>query len=255
MGGLEIMTSANDLEQGPPQSGIQNQLRYDMQHIHQSQYYERFVKDNLRHRPWLDILYQFMNPNTEGFAVDLKRRMLHFDIKVIHISKSGNIESLIKCPSPAKFKDAISEEEREGRSGTLIIAKDISRAMIESLGMEYGLEPEFFASHLEGTEFYRMGVWESPTVRPPARAPNLLPDYLRKAPFYTAQYRRPYHIKGGKMEVFKLRSTETNTGRGAHVLGDDSPEIFAFEKISVYKRPGSNIGKLECLTVSIVLKA
>lgn len=220
-----------------------------------SEYHEKVVKDKLRHRPWLDILHQFMNPNAEGFAVNPKRRMLHFDIKVIHISKSGNIEPLIKCLTPTKFKDAISEEERKERSGTLIIAKDLSRAMIDSLGMKYELEPEFFASHLGGTESFGMGHWESPTVRPPARAPNLLPDYLRKAPFYTAQYRRPYHIKGGTQEVFKLRSSETNTARGAHDLNDDLPDIFVTEKISVYKKPGSNIGKLDCLIISIMLKA
>ena len=90
-----------------------------------------------------------MNPNAEGFAVNPKRRMLHFDINVIHISKSGNIESLIKCLTPTKFTDAISEEEPKERSGTLI-AKDLSRAMINSLGTEYELEPEFFANHLEG---------------------------------------------------------------------------------------------------------
>jgi hypothetical protein len=255
MGGLEIVTSANDLEQGPPQSGNYKQRQYEMRNVPRSEYHERFVEDNLQHRPWLDILHQFMNPKAEGFTVSPKRRMLHFDIKVIHISKSGNIESPIKCLTPTKFKDAISEEERKERSGTLIIAKDLSRAMIDSLGMKYELEPEFFANHLEGTECFRMGPWESPTVRPHARAPNLLPDYLRKAPFYTAEYRRPYHIKGGKEEVLKLRSSETNTPRGAHGLNGDLPDIFVSEKISVYKKPGSNIGKLDCLIICIVLKA
>jgi hypothetical protein len=254
MGGLEIVTSANDLEQGPPQSGNHNQRQYEMRNVPRSEYHERFVKDNLQHRPWLDILHQFMNPNAEGFAVNLKRRMLHFDIKVIHISKSGNIESLVKCLTPTEFKDAISKEQRNERSGTLIIAKDLSQAMIDSLGMKYELEPEFFANHLQGIEFFSMGRWESPTLRPPPRAPNLLPDYLRRAPFYTAQYRRPYHIKGGKEEVFKLRSSETSTARGAFVLHDDLPDIFVSEKISVYKKPGSNIGKLDCLIISIMLK-
>jgi hypothetical protein len=157
MGGLEIVTSTNDLEQGSPQSGNHNPRQFEMRNLSRSKYHERFVKDNLQHRPWLDILHQFMNPNAGGFAVDLEHRMLHFDIKVIHISKSGNIESLIKCRNPTEFKDAIGEEERRERSGTLIIAKDLSRATIDSLGMEYELEPEFFASHLEGTESFGMG--------------------------------------------------------------------------------------------------
>jgi hypothetical protein len=254
MGGLEIVTSANDLEQGPPQSGNHNQRQYEKGNIPRSEYHERFIEDNLQHRPWLDILRQFMDPNAEGFAVNLERRMLYFDIKVIHISKSGNIESIIKCLTPTEFKDAISEERKE-RSGTFIIAKDLSRAMIDSLGMKYELEPEFFASHLEGTESYGMGAWESPTLRPPSRAPNLLPDYLRKAPFYTVQYRRPYHIKGGMKEVFKLRTSVTNTSRGVHVLNRDLPDVFGAEKISVYNKPGSNIGKLGCLIIRVMLQA
>ncbi len=254
MGELETVTSAKDLEQGSPQNANLLQRQFEMRNVPRSEYHERFVEDNLQHRPWLDILHHFMNPNAEGFAVNLKRRMLHFDIKVIHISKSGSIESLIKCLTPTQFKDAISEEQNE-RSGTLIIAKDLSRAMIDSLGMKYELEPEVFASHLEGTESFGMGRWESPTVRPPPRAPNLLSDYLRKAPFYTTRYRRPYHIKGGTDEVLKLRSSETNMARGANVLNDDSPDMFVSEKITVYRKPGLNIGKLGCFIISIMFKA
>jgi hypothetical protein len=252
MGGPEIVISANDLEQGRPRSRNHDQNQYELRSVPRSEYHDRFVADNLQHRPWLEILHQFMNPNGEGFAVDPKHRMLHFDIKVIHISKSGNIESLTKCTSLTSFKDAIGDEKE--RSGTLVIAKDLSQAMIDALGMQYELQPEFFASHLGGTESFGMGYWESPTVRPPARAPNLLPDYLRKAPFYTAEYRRPYHIEGGKAKVLELRSSETSTPRGAQILKEDLPDIFVFEKISLYKKPGSNIGKLDCLIISNILK-
>lgn len=255
MGGLEIVPSTNDLEQGPAQSGNYNQGQHEMWNVPRSEYYERFVKENLQCRPWLESLDQFMNPSALGFAVNPKRRMLHFDIKVIHISKSGSIESITKCLTPTEFKEAISEEEPKERSGTIIIAKDLSQAMINSLGMNYELEPELFASHLEGTEYFRMGIWESPTVRPPARAPNFLPDYLKKASFYTAEYRRPYHMKGGRQEIFKLRSTETNTARGVFVFKYDIPDIFVSEKISVYKKPGSNVGKLDCLITGILLRA
>lgn len=255
MGGLDTVTVTNDLEPGSPRRRSHNQHRNEVQNALQSEYHRRFIEDNLQRRPWLDILHQFMSPNAEGFAVNPKRRMLHFDIKVVHISKSGGIESLIKCLTPTDFDHAIRGEEGIERNGTLIIAKDISQAMIDSLGMSYELEPEFFACHLEGTESFSMGHWQSPTVRLPARAPILLPDCLRNAPFYTAQYRRPYHIRGGKEEVLKLRSSVTNTARGAHILSDDSPDIFVSEKISVYHKPDSDIGKLDCLTIGIMLKS
>jgi hypothetical protein len=64
-----------------------------------------------------------VNPKAEGFAVNPERRMLHFNIKVIHISKSGSIDLLIKCLTLTKFKKEISKERKE-RSSTLIIAKD-----------------------------------------------------------------------------------------------------------------------------------
>jgi hypothetical protein len=245
MGGPGIVTSTNDLEQGPSPNENHDKHQYEMRDVPRSEYHEKYVEPKLQHRPWLDILHQFLNANAEGFAVEQDHRMLHFDIKVIHISKSGNVDSITKCTTPTKFKEAISEEKERG--GTLIIAKDLSRAMIDALGMQYEIEPEFFASHLGGTESFRMGYWESPTLRAPARVPNLLPDYIRKAPFYTAEFRRPYHIDGGLQQIVKLRSSKTSTPRGAQVLKDGLPDVFVFEKISVYKNMGSNIGKPDCL--------
>ena len=81
-----------------------------------------------------------------------------------------------------------------------------------------------------------MGRYESPLVRPPARSPYLLPDYIRKAPFYTAEYWRPYHIEGGSQVAFKLRATVTNTTRGVSFVHPDLPDVFAGEKISAYKK-------------------
>jgi hypothetical protein len=240
----EIVTSTNDLEQGPLQRGNYYGHEYEMQKVPPSAYYDRVVEPKFKLRPWLENLHQFMDPTSQGFEIDLGHRMTYFDIKVIHISMSGEVDSVIKCNTPDTFKNAIIDDQR--RSGTLVIAKDISRAMIEALGTQYELEPEFFATHLRGTESYRKGHWVSPTLLARARAPNLLPDYLRKAPFYTGEFRRPYHIKGGKHEVFRFRASETCTPRAAQNLQDDLPDIFSMEKISVYKRPGSNVGKTNC---------
>jgi hypothetical protein len=241
MGGPEIVISTNDLEKGQPPHEKHDQHQDETRNIPPSTYHDGVVELNLQYRPWLESLHQFMDPNAKGFAINLANRMKHFDIKVIHFSKSGKPDSVIKCPTPEDFERAISEDKE--RTGTLVIAKGISRAMIEALGTLFELEPEFFANHLAGTELYRMGHPESLDLRAPARAPSLLPDYIRKAPFYTAKYRRPYHIEGGKERVFKLRGAETTTPRGAQIIHDDLPEVFVVEKISVYKKRGSNIGK------------
>lgn len=240
MGGLEIVISAKDLEKGPsPEKHDQHQD--EARNILPSTYYDGVVRPKLQHRPWLECLYQFMDPDTEGFAIKPARRMTDFDIKVIHFTGSGKPDSVIKCSTAEDFERAVSEDKE--RTGTLVILKGLSRIMIEALGTKFELEPEFFASYLAGTEEFRMGRYESPILRPPARGPNLLPDYIRKAPFYTAEYRRPYHIEGGQEAVFRLRATVTNTPRGVQIIHADLPDVFVGEKISVYKKRGSNIGK------------
>ncbi|KAE9367238.1 hypothetical protein N431DRAFT_495528 [Stipitochalara longipes BDJ] len=238
MGVPQIVISAEDLEKGPltekhgrPQDGAGSTLP--------NAYYD-IVGLKLQRRPWLECLHQFMNPATEGFAVQSFRRMNDFDIKVIHIKESGNPDPAIKCSCPEEFKQSVSEENE--RIGTLIIAKGLSRSMIEVLGTTYELEPEFFASYLAGTEMFRQGHYESPLVRLPARSPYLLPDYIRKSPFYTAEYRRPYHIEGGFQMVCKLRVKVTNITRGVSNVHHNLPDVFVGEKISVYKKTGSKIG-------------
>jgi hypothetical protein len=206
---------------------------------------ERRSKDNTRklaNRPWLEILDKFMHPNEKSLAVP---RMTDFDIEVMHISESGEVDAPIKCVRAADFKQAIGQADKE-RGGTLVIAEDLSPAMVDTLSLQYNLEPEFFACHLLGTESFRTGMWESPTVRPPPRAPNVLPDYVRNAPFYTVEFRRPYQICGGLKKIKELRSKETNLPRGALMLKHDMSDAFIFEKISVYKRPGSNFGTPDC---------
>lgn len=213
MNGPEIATCTNDLEKGPPPHEKHDQHQDKTRKVPPSAYHDGVVEPKLRHRPWLESLHQFMDPDAKGFAINLDHRMKHFDIEVIHFPKSGKPDSVIKCFTPEGFEGAFSESDKE-RTGTLVIAKDISRAMIEALGTRLELEPEFFANHLAGTESYRMGRTEPPTLRAPARAPNLLPDYIRKAPFYTAEYRRPYHVKDGQERVFKLRVAETSAPKG-----------------------------------------
>jgi hypothetical protein len=236
----EIVSSI-DLEKGPPPHEMLDQHQDETGNILPSTYHDGVVRLKLQHRPWLESLHQFMDPNTTGFAMDPANRMKHFDMKVIHFLQSGKADSVIKCSTPEEFEVAMSEDKERG--GTLIITKGISRAIIEALGTRFELEPEFFASHLEGTELFHTGYYESLVLHPPARAPAFPPEYIKKSPFYTAEYRRLYHIPGGREEMIKLRGTKTTTPRGVHMMHPNLPDFFGSEKISIYKRRGSKIGK------------
>jgi hypothetical protein len=120
-------------------------------------------------------------------------------------------------------------------------AKGISHAMIEALGTKFELEPDFFADYLLGTEYYRMGRQFS---QPPDRALSFLLEYVRKAPFYTAEFRRPLHMEGYTRKMIdQLRISNTTTPRGVTFIHNNLPDVFGAEKISVYKRKGSKIGE------------
>jgi hypothetical protein len=248
MGGTDVIITIEDPEQGIPLSEINHdQHQHATPNITLAEYRDQKVAPKLRHRPWLNILDEFMDPTVDDFKKSQEHRLSHFDVVVIYIWASGEVGSPISCKGASglrEFKEAINTVDID-RRGILVMTEDISMAMIDALGTEYDLEPEFFASHLEGTQAFRTGSWQSPTVKPHVRGPNVLNDYLRKAPYYTAGFRRPYLIKGGHKEIENLRSTETSTPRGAQILNKVIPDVFIYEKISVYKKTGENFGKLD----------
>ncbi|KAE9378593.1 hypothetical protein N431DRAFT_326902 [Stipitochalara longipes BDJ] len=240
MGEYKIEYITKDVEKG----ASPDKMRQDRFEKHlPSLYYDNVVKPKLQLWPWLESLAHFMDPNAKGFAMDQanKHRMNHFDIKVIHFLKSQKPGLAIKCSSLEDFESAM-KEDREKRVGTIIVAKGISRAMIEALGTRFELEPDFFADYLVGIEQYRMGRQLSQL---PDRAPNFSLGYFEKAAFYTAEFRRPYHIEGSFWEtILQLRATKTTTPRGITMVHDNLPDVFGSERISVYKRKGSKIGIL-----------
>lgn len=228
---VDVRKRATDIELGLSPHGSYSTTIVD---ISGSMYRRERVEPELLQRPWLESLDRFLDPDQKCFAISETRRQEFFDIKVIHISTSGIISPPIVCKNLAEFECSVRDDDPE-RIGSLILAEDLSQQKIDALGMKYDLEPEFFACHLEGTEPARMGRWQRPTVR----APNLLPDCLRTAPFYSMEFRRPYHIIGGLKKVIQLRSTETCVPRLVEFLRND---CFVYEKISVYKRKGAKFG-------------
>jgi hypothetical protein len=76
--------------------------------LSRSEYHDQKVRPKLKHRPWLDILHEFLDPNNKNFSVETQHRLSFFDIGVIHISASGNVDPPIKCKDTTAFKQAVS---------------------------------------------------------------------------------------------------------------------------------------------------
>jgi hypothetical protein len=238
-----------------------------------SSYRHRNVIPKLSKRPGLAILDEFMDPCNTGFAPPFKQRKSKFDIIVIHIHRYEGVQQPIRCSSYDRFELAMRPRNystatytsavqlegwiaEEDRIGTTIFIEDLSLDMIDVLGSTYGIEPEFFANHLRGSETFRTGKWLPAVVR----APKILPPCIREAPFYAIEFRRPYHLSSGLEDVIDLRSRVTNIPRGAQVIkgthtvkgawdSDYFPDVFVYEKVSVYKKKDSKIGTFNCVTV------
>jgi len=238
-----------------------------------SSYRHRNVTPKLSHRPGLAILDKFMDPYNTGFAPPFEQRKSKFDIIVIHIHKNKAVQQPIRCSSYDGFELAMRSRNsgtatytstvqlegwiaEEDRIGTTLFIEDLSLDMIDVLGSTYGIEPEFFADHFRGSETFRACKWLPVAVR----APKILPSCIREAPFYAIEFRRPYHLPRGLEDVIDLHSRVTNIPRGAQVIKGthtvkgawDSnylPDMFVYEKASVYKKKDSKIGTFNCVTV------
>ena len=241
MGVLGVILGSNDLESGFPVE------KTERTSTPKSSYHDGVVKVKLRRFSWLESLDRFLDPAAQGFALSLSKRMNEFDVKVIHCQESGELLPEIKCTTPSSFENAMIEDKE--RTGTIVIAKGLSRTMVETLGTKFDIDPAFFASHLAGTEPFRMGIAQ---FHAEARSPIFRPSSFRKSVFYTAEFRRPYHVEGGWKKFFELIGA-TSTPRGAFIVGPALPDAFVSEKISVYRAPGSNIGKLYLHKLSQVL--
>lgn len=103
------------------------------QDVYQSEYHNQVVKPKLQQRPWLDILSEFLDPNKVNFIISPDRRLSFFDVEVIHISASGEVDPPIKCNKVTEFLTTISKADKQ-RSGTLVLAEDLFRGNDRRLG-------------------------------------------------------------------------------------------------------------------------
>jgi hypothetical protein len=208
--------------------------------------YRDSVKLRQKRQPSLEILLNFLDSPNTGFVVPIDGSepsiCIPTDVKVIPIGAGGGPWH---CQTESDLKQYITEAKKdEKRSGTIIIAEDLSPAVINILGEEFAIEPEFFANHLEGSGQYRKVPFKEPT----SRTPRVLPSCYRTAPFFSLNFRRPHSFFGGLAELLQLRALNSRTPRGIHVTdgnggGTVLPTFFALERVSVYKKKGSKIGK------------
>jgi hypothetical protein len=206
--------------------------------------YRDSVKLRQECQPSLEILLNFLDSPSTAFVIpiDGSEPSTPIDVKVIPIGTGG---SPWHCQTESDLKQHISEAKKDKkRSGTIIIAEDLSPAVINILGEEFAIEPEFFASHLEGTEPFRKFPFQEPT----SQAPRILPSCYRTAPFYSLNFRRPFAFFGSRSKLLTWRSSKSNTPRGILLTsGSDGeailPNSFILERVSVYKKNSSKIGK------------
>ena len=163
----------------------------------------------------------------------------HFDVLVTHILSSGEIHpNPITCRTKNDLEIAIGPSAPVNRTSTVIFAEDLTRDVIEALGSIFSIEPEFFALHLRTSGVFRKGAWSYPV----APALDMLPSYLRGAPFYSLEFRRPYDFRSLN-EIIGIRGDHYRTHVPRAVRRTEHlPVAFMDERVSgLTKRNQSNI--------------
>lgn len=114
--------------------------------------------------------------------------------------------------------------------GQAIILNHLNSEAIEGLGQEFSLGPEFFQSHLAGSEQHHTGDWATSDLT----AAPCLRSSRRQANFFTIDYRRTYDVSSpSKMAIFDhARKQRCSLLRSFH-LTKDSDILFHHERFSV----------------------
>ena len=171
--------------------------------LSQQTYHQR-IKSCRQVKPGLALLDSFLDVALH-FPSPLERRS-RFDIEVAYVLSSGIVHGPTKCNNKRAFNQAVGADAPTDRISTIILVEDLSYDVIEHLGINYNIPPEFFAIHLVETEAYRTGVY----VPPRSPTTTWLLSYIAEAPFYSLRLHRYYHFPGGLKEAQRLRSSETN---------------------------------------------
>lgn len=185
--------------------------------------YKDEVRSRLRQKPQLKYLESFMADDRLGNSIcrdrsTIARSAIVLDrINDVWIERSERSTLDFWKPQPNSH-------------GQAIILNYLDSEAIERLGQEFSLSPEFFQSHLAGSEQHHSGDWATSDLT----APPCLRSSRRQGNFFTIDLRRPYDVSStSKLGTFNyLRKQRCSLLRSFH-LTKGSDFLFHHELYSV----------------------
>lgn len=185
--------------------------------------YKDEIRTRLRHQPQLKYLESFITDDRLGNNAcrdrsTITRSAIVLDrIGDVWIERSEELTLDFWKPQP-------------NSNGQAIILNYLDSEAIEGLGHEFSLSPEFFQSHLAGSEQHYSGDWATSDLT----VPPCLRSSRRQGNFLNIDIRRPYEVSNAsKLESFNyLRKKRCSLLRSFH-LTKGSKFLFHHERYSV----------------------
>lgn len=185
--------------------------------------YKDAVRSRLSQQPQLKYLESFMTDDRSGNTACRDRSKIARSAMVL--DRIGDVWIERSERSTLDFW-----KPQPNSNGQAIILNYLDSEAIEGLGQEFSLLPEFFQSHLAGSEQHRSGDWATSDLT----APPCLRSSRHQGNFFTTDLRRPYDVSStSKLESFNyLRKQRCSLLRSFH-LTKGSDFLFHHERYSV----------------------
>lgn len=185
--------------------------------------YRDTIRSKLRQEPQLKYLESFVTNDRLGNSVCRDRSTIARSVVVL--DRIGNAWIERSNASTLEFWKPVPNA-----SGQAIVLNYLDSEAIEGLGQEFSLGPEFFQTHLAGSEQHHTGDWATSDLT----APPCLRSSRRRANFFTIDFRRTYDVSNlSKMAIFNhARKQRCSLLRSFH-LTKDSEVLFHHERCSV----------------------
>lgn len=185
--------------------------------------YKDAVRSRLRQQPQLKYLESFMTNDRLGNSACRDRSTIARS--AIVLDRIGDVWIERSERSILDFWKPLPNSD-----GQAIILNFLDYEAIEGLGQEFSLSPEFFQSHLAGSEQHHSGDWATSDLT----APPCLRSSRHQGNFFTIDLRRPYDVSNSiKFESFNhLRKQRCGLLRSFHFT-KGSEVLFHHERYSV----------------------
>ncbi|MCJ1263080.1 hypothetical protein MMC22_002950 [Lobaria immixta] len=202
--------------------------------------YKDAVRSRLRQQPQLKYLESFMTNDRLGNSVCRDRSSIARS--AIVLDRVGDVWIERSERSTVDFWKPLPNSD-----GQAIILNYLDSEAIEGLGQEFSLSPEFFQSHLAGSEQHHSGDWATSDLT----APPCLRSSRRQGNFFIIDLRRPCDVSSSsKLESFNYhRKQRCSLLRSFH-LTNGSDVLFHHERYSVawfMGDPRRRIGAVICI--------